>query len=387
MLACQRDKFSIPNSISYLDAAYMSPIPTTALEAGKAGVAVKSAPWTMTIDSYYDEVEEARRLAATMINASPEDMSIVAATSYGIAVAAANVTVSEGSSIILMNNEHPSHRYVWYDLAERTGAKIRLVDPPADGDWTAAIVEAIAATPKVAVVAGTMLHWFEGAAVDLEAVSRATKAAGAALVVDGTQWVGALPFDVTRVAPDFLVFAMYKFMLGPYRLAFLYADKRWQRDGRPIEHHVWNRDGGELPNFYEMDVRPYSPGARRFDMGERSDFAVLPIAIASMKLIESWTVDEVAGRLRHLNKLIWDQAAGAGAQVPNERLRPPHIAILDIGEAIGPKAKAYLKEQGIYVTTRGTKVRISPHVYNDEADIARLFEELSTLRSRAALGS
>jgi selenocysteine lyase/cysteine desulfurase len=387
MLACQRDHFSIPSSITYLDAAYMSPIPTAALEAGRAGVAVKAAPWKMTIDSYYDEVEEARRLAATMINASPDDMSIVAATSYGMAIAAANVRVTAGSSIVLMNNEHPSHRYVWYDLAERMGARIRLVEPPADGDWTAAIVAAIAATPDVAVVAGTMLHWFEGMAVDLEAVSRATKAAGAALVVDGTQWVGALPFDVTRVAPDFLVFATYKFMLGPYRLAFLYADKRWQREGRPIEHHVWNRDGGERPDFYEMEVRPFSPGARRFDMGERSDFAVLPIAIAAMTLIQSWTVDAVAGRLRHLNAQIWEQASAAGLLVPDARLRPPHIAILELGEAIGPGAKAHLKERGVHVTTRGSKVRVSPHVYNDESDIARLFECLSALRARGALGS
>lgn len=385
MLACQRDQFSIPSTIAYLDAAYMSPIPTAALEAGRAGVAVKLAPWTMTIDSYYDDVEEARRLAAGMINADPDDMSIVAATSYGIAVAAANVPVTKGSSIILMSNEHPSHRYVWYDLVERTGATIKLVDPPADGDWTAAIIGAITTTPKVAVVAGTMLHWFEGMAIDLEAVSRATKEAGAALVVDGTQWVGALPFDVKRVAPDFLVFAMYKFMLGPYRLAFLYAGKRWQQAGRPIEHHVWNRDGGELPNFYEMDVRPYSPGARRFDMGERSDFAVLPIAIASMKLIQSWTIAEVAARLKHLNTLIWDLAPSAGAAVPDARLRPPHIAILDVGEAIGPAAKASLKNQGIHVTTRGTKVRISPHVYNDHTDIERLFDALSSLRSRGEL--
>lgn len=386
MLGCQREKFSIPSDVTYLDAAYMSPIPTAALEAGRAGVAVKSTPWTMTIDSYYDEVEEARRLAASMINAEPDDISIVAATSYGIAVAAANVPVSSGSSIVLMSNEHPSHRYVWYDLAQRSGATIRLVEAPTDGDWTASIVAAIEGTPGVAVVAGTMLHWFEGLAVDLEAVSRASKAAGAALVVDGTQWVGALPFDVKRVAPDFLVFAMYKFMLGPYRLAFLYADKRWQQEGRPIEQHVWNRAGGELPNFYEMDVRPYSPGARRFDMGERSDFAVLPIAIASMKLIKSWTVSAVADRLRHLNTLIWELAPTIGAPVPDTRLRPPHIAIPDIGEPIGPQAKAALKAQGIHVTTRGTKVRISPHVYNEEGDIERLFKGLSALRARGALG-
>ncbi len=234
----------------------------------------------MTITSYYDEVEEARALAASLIGANADDMAVVAATSYGIAVAAKNVPVARGSAILMMENEHPSHRYIWYELAEQRGAHIRIVPKPGDGDWTAAFLQAIAQCDvPIAVVAGTMVHWFEGAAIDLETVALASRSAGACLVVDGTQWVGALPFDVGTVRPDFLVFATYKFMLGPYRLAFLYADKRWHADGKPIEHHSWNRVGGDKPDFYVPDVAAFLPGARRFDMGERSDFAVLPVAI------------------------------------------------------------------------------------------------------------
>ena len=94
MLVCQRDKFALPRHVAYLDAAYMSPIPVAALEAGKAGSAVKAEPWKMTISSYYDEVEEARALAASLIGADAEDIAIAAATSYGMAVAARNVPVT-----------------------------------------------------------------------------------------------------------------------------------------------------------------------------------------------------------------------------------------------------------------------------------------------------
>ena len=232
MLDCQRELFSIPRDTAYLDAAYMSPIPTAAAAAGQAGVRVKAEPWKMTIASYYDEVEEARQLAASMVGADADDIAIVAATSYGMAIAAANVPVPAGSAILLMENEHTSHRYVWYDLAQRSGAHVDIVPQPADGDWTSAIVSAIRNSSRpIAVVAGTLVHWFEGMAIDLETVAVATRAAGASLVVDGTQWVGAVPFDVRRVRPDFLVFATYKFLLGPYRLAFLYADRRWHEDG------------------------------------------------------------------------------------------------------------------------------------------------------------
>lgn len=378
MLGCQRDLFDLSRDIAYLDVAYMSPIPKVSLEAGIAGTAVKSAPWKMSIRSYYDEVEEARALAASLINAEADDVAIVAATSYGTAVAAANVSVAPGSTIVLMENEHPSHRYVWYELAAKTGASITIARRPENHDWTASIISTIkSSTIPVAVVAGTMVHWFEGMSVDLQAVASTARDAGAALVVDGTQWVGALPFDVRQVRPDFLVFATYKFLLGPYRLAFLYADTKWHSTGKPIEHHSWNRVGGDKSDFYKMDVAEFLPGARRFDMGERSDFAVLPVAIASLRLLNDWTMPGVFSRLDNLNRLIWDTAAKLGLHVSDERYRAPHIAIVEPGDRLTDGLSDRLKASGIFVTVRGTKLRISPHVYNDEADVKRLFAALA----------
>lgn len=374
MLESQRAHFSIPPAITYLDAAYMSPIPTSALDAGVTGTAVKAAPWLMTIDSYYDDVEAARGPAAGMINAEAGDVAIVSSTSYGMAVAAANLPLRAGSTILLMENEHPSHRYVWYDAAQRAGAQIRIIDRPADGDWTTAMIAAIESTADLAVVAGTMVHWFEGMRVDIAAVADATRLAGGSLAIDGTQWVGAVPFDVKRVRPDFMVFATYKFLLGPYRLAFLYADPRWQQEGRPIEHHVWNRAGGEKSDFYAATVLPFQPGARRFDMGERSDFAVLPVAIKSLQLIQHWTVEKVSARILHLNRLIWEEADKAGLVIADERFRTLHIAILDLGRDIPAAFGQNLKANNIHVTVRGSKLRMSPHVYNDEADIRRVFD-------------
>ena len=382
MLKSQRDKFALPKGVAYLDAAYMSPIPLAALEAGVAGAAVKAEPWKMTIASYYDDVEEVRGLAAAMIGAKPGDVAIGAATSYGMAVAAANVPIAPGSAILLMENEHPSHRYVWYELATRCNARISIVAKPSDADWTAAILAAMRESEvPISVVAGTMVHWFEGTTVNLEAVAEASHAMGACLVVDGTQWVGAIPFDVTRVRPDFLSFAAYKFLLGPYRLSFLYASERWQIEGRPLEHHSWNRVGGDKSDFYATQVPAFLPGARRFDMGERSDFAVLPVAVAALKLLNGWGVRNSFVRLKHLNDLIWQEAERRSLITAAAKFRAPHISILDFEDRLPVDISATLKKENIYVTVRGGKVRISPHVYNDAEDIGRLFDVLSASMS------
>jgi selenocysteine lyase/cysteine desulfurase len=343
-------------------------------------VRVKAAPWDMTIASYYDEVERARELAASFIDAEADDIALVPATSYGIAVAAANVPVPAGSVILMMDNEHTSHRYAWYEVAAKKGACVVTVKPRRGEPWAAAIVAAIRMSQApVSVVVGTIVHWFEGMAVDIEAVSAAARAAGASLVMDGTQWVGAVPFDVSRVRPDFLAFATYKFLLGPYRLAFLYADKTRQRDGRPIEFHSWNRKGGERPDFYLETMPDYQSGARRFDMGERSDFAVLPMAIDAMELLRSWGVSAVHERLLSLNRLIWKQAEARGLTGPDAEMRAGHIAVVELGDRYRDDLASRLRERGAHVTVRGTKMRITPYVYNNEDDIVRFFDILDAV--------
>ncbi|MES2433157.1 MAG: aminotransferase class V-fold PLP-dependent enzyme [Pseudomonadota bacterium] len=375
ILASQRHLFAIPDDVTYLDAAYMSPIPNCAAEAGAKGTRVKAAPWDMTIANYYDEAEQARALAASFIGATADDIAIIPATSYGIAVAAANASVPPGSVIMMMENEHTSNRYAWYELAQQKGAQVVTVPRQPDQPWAEALVAAIhASTAPVSVVAGSIVHWFEGTSVDIQAVSDATHAAGAALVLDGTQWVGAVPFDVTRVRPDFLSFATYKFLLGPYRLAFLYADKAWQHTGRPIEFHSWNRLGGDRSDFYLQTMPDYLPGARRFDMGERSDFAVLPVAIKSLELLKSWGTTAVAERLKHLNHLIWETAQQHGFGGPQPDLRAAHISVVELGDKYHDDLARQLKQNKVFVTIRGTKMRITPHVYNNDADIIRLFD-------------
>jgi len=385
MLSSQRHLFSIPEDVTYLDAAYMSPIPRSAAEAGARGVLVKAAPWAMTIGSYYDECERARELAASFIGATADDIAIIPATSYGIAVAAANVAVKPGSVIMMMENEHPSHRYAWYEIARQKGAEVVTVPRQPDEPWAPAIAAAIRTSPSpVSVVAGTIVHWFEGTSVDVAAVAEAARAAGASLVLDGTQWVGAVPFDVACVRPDFLSFATYKFLLGPYRLAFLYADKAWHDTGRPIEFHSRNRIGGDRSDFYLETMPGYLPGARRFDMGERSDFAVLPIAINALELLQGLGAAAVFERLSYLNRLIWKEAEQRGFGGPKAELRAPHISVVELGDRYHDALARQLKEAKILVTIRGTKMRITPHVYNEDRDIARLFDLVDRLATRRA---
>ena len=108
--------------------------------------------------------------------------------------------------------------------------------------WNERLLEAI--DRRTAVVNLSSVHWTDGTRYDLAAIGERAREVGALLVVDGTQTVGAEPFDFAALAPDLLVCAGYKWLLGPYQIGFAAVGQRL-REARPFEHHWSNRAGAD----------------------------------------------------------------------------------------------------------------------------------------------
>lgn len=343
-------------------------------EAGERSLDRQSRPWEITPADFFTETERVRSLLAGLIHADAEGIAIVPAASYGLAVAAANLPVYPGEEVLVLEEEFPSNFYVWRELAGRGGARLVTVPRPADHDWAAAIVERIG--PRTAVIAAPNCHWTDGSLVDLRRVGEAAREAGAALVVDATQSLGAYPLDVGETRPDFLVAAGYKWLLGPYSLGFLYAAPH-RRDGHPIEHNWITRESAEDFSSLTDYSGGYAPGARRYDVGERSNFTLMPMAEAALSQLSEWGVENVAARLASLTAEASRMAEETGAEsVPRERLAG-HMTGIHIGPQAPADLSARLAAEGVYASVRGESLRVSPHVYNTAADVQRLFDVLS----------
>ena len=378
-LPSQRHLFDIPDAVAYLNCAYMSPLPRRVTEAGQRAVARKAHPWDIASADFFSEVEEARRLFATLLGggAGPDDIAIVPAASYGMAVACANVPLSRGQSVLLLDEEFPSVILPWRERAREAGATAVLLPRPSDDDWTRVILEAI--DQRTAVAALPALHWTDGALIDLPRVAARLREVGAALAVDATQSLGAMPFPLTHVQPDFLVAAAYKWLLGPYSLGFLYVAPRHQ-NGKPIEYNWIGRAGSEdftaLSN-YSGELR-FRPGARRFDVGETSNFALMPMAIAALQQLLEWGVASIGATSGVLVSALVRRAAelGLGA-VPAQR-RAPHYVGLRFPQGVPADLPQRLAADRIYVSVRGRNaLRVTPHIYNTEADIDRLIRAIA----------
>jgi selenocysteine lyase/cysteine desulfurase len=357
----------------------MAPLPRASEDAGLEGLRRKRVPTGLGAADFFRESDELRRLFAELIGArSLERIAIQPGVSYGVAVAARNLPVARGQNIVLTDEQFPGNVHAWRRKAAEAGAEIRTAVPGSGAGrgavWNENLLSSI--DHDTAVVAVPHVHWTDGTRFDLVEVGRRCREVGAALVVDGTQSVGALPFDVREVRPDALICAAYKWLLGPYSVALAYYSERFD-DGIPLEETWIGRAGSEDFQGLVRYADAYQPGAVRYDAAERSNFALLPIAVASLRLVTEWRPDRVQAYCGALTAELLETARSLGFSVEDPAwranhlfgLRMPHGLALDVlAEALGTR--------GVVASLRGTALRVSPNVYNDERDVDALLAGL-----------
>lgn len=378
MLASQRHLFEMPRDICYLSTASCGPLPLKTLEAARAAVGRKVAPWTLDDGFANRQYERARKAAAALIGADPADVALIASVSYGVATAAKLVAIARGARVIVLEDDHASPVLEWRMRAEAEGFTIETVHRPADGDWTSAVLAAIErpGAPPVSLASISSVHWADGGLIDVDAVAAALKRQGAVFLIDATQSAGVLAMDVSRLDPDFVIFPTYKWLLGPYGRAFMYLAKRHQ-GGVPLEQTAAGRRNVGAENEVYFTDLGYVADARRFDMGERDHFISMEMAAIGIEMVAEWGALAVAQRLAWLTERIAEGVRGIGFSIRDRRLRAPHILSLSFEQTMPQGLIEGLASEGVYVTARLGRLRVSPHVFNDEADTDRFVAALA----------
>ena len=368
ILPNQRALFDIPDDVTYLNCAYMSPLMKSVTEAGKKGVMRKANPWQIGASDFFTDSESLREVFARLIRCTAEDVAITPAVSYGISTAARNLPLEKGQSILIAEDQFPSNYYPWRERAKEVGAHVQIVPRPGDGDWTSAVLEAL--DDETATVALPHCHWADGGVFDLAKIGEQCRKCGTHLVVDASQSLGVLPFSVEEIQPDFLAVPTYKWLLGPYSLGFLYVSKRWQ-DSLPIEHSWYHRRNAENFSALVDYEERFAAGARRFDVGERSNFALLPMADAAIRQILDWGVENIRDSVAAMAKQLADETSSLGLDSLPASLRASHYLCLNLPEKAPADLPTRLAKDDVHVSIRGSSLRVTPHLYNTDRDLER----------------
>jgi selenocysteine lyase/cysteine desulfurase len=374
----QRELFDIPDDVAYFNCASLAPQLEAAREAAATGLARRARPWSVTSADWFTEAEERRALFARLAGVDPDGVALVPATSYGLAVAAANLAARPGQRVLALAEDYPSNWYTWRRFAGRTGAELVAVERRDGQGWGEAVVEAL--DERTAVVAVLAAHWTDGGAVDLQAIGDRAREVGAALVVDASQALGAMPLDLAAVRPDFLVSVGYKWLLGPVGLGYLYVAEP-HRDGVPLEENWISRlgseDFGALANYQDG----YQPGARRFDVGQRTHFETTPMAVAALRQLLDWEVPRIAATLGQVTGRIQRQVEAIGLGLTTGD-RVPHMLGIALPDQARDAVAGALTRAGVFAGVRGSSLRVSPHLWTTGQDIDRLVDALATATNR-----
>jgi selenocysteine lyase/cysteine desulfurase len=383
-LTCQKDEFSVPEGLHYLNCAYMAPLPKAVEAAGVAGIRYRSlTAGTRTFD-FFEDPDRVRALFAQLVHApDPQRVAIIPSVSYGIALCARNITLSAGQNVVVLHEQFPSGIYAWRRLTAAAGASVRVVRPPENiplsadraRQWNARLLDAI--DKNTAVVGIEPLHWADGTLFDLEAVGTRCREVGAALIVDGTQSLGALPFDVQRVQPDALIVAAYKWLLGPIGIGAVYLGPRFD-DGVPLEETWLGRRGSSNLRGLTDYVDDYADGMVRFDMGGRANMIFVPMMAAALELLLAWEPARIQDYCAQLTRPLVARASTLGYDIAPESDRAAHLFGLHPPAGIQSETIARgLAERHVAVSVRGRAIRVSPNVYNSEEDVAALCDALA----------
>jgi selenocysteine lyase/cysteine desulfurase len=372
-LPIQRHLFEIPDDIAYFNCASLAPQLEAARQAAERALQRRAQPWLIRSDDWFTAVEQRRALFAHVAEVDPEGVALVPATSYGLAVAAANLRAEPGQHVVVLAEEYPSNYYTWQRFAGRTGAAVTVVERRVGQAWAEAVLDAL--DERAAVVAVPAVHWTDGALVDLVAIGSQARAVGAALVVDASQSLGAMPLDLAAIRPDYLVAVGYKWLLGPFGLGYLYVAPQ-HRDGVPLEENWIARLGSE--DFSELVAyqERYQPGSRRFDVGQRTHFETTAPAIAALRQLLDWGVDRIAATLEQVTGRIEEVVRAQGLALTSAD-RGPHMLGIRLPEPARQRVAVALTKAGVHAGLRGASLRVSPHLWTTDQDVDRLAAALA----------
>ena len=378
-MRCQKTKFILSKKVTYLNCAYMSPMLKKVEKAGVKGIKQKRKPYHITPIDFFKTSDLVKKRFSSIIDCKNHNrIAIIPSASYGLANVVNNISIKEKDEIILLDEQFPSNVYPWLNLKERSKAKLVFIKRPdtlidSGKKWNEEILAAI--TNKTKVVAVGNIHWACGTLVDLIAIRKKTAEVGALLIIDGTQSIGALPLSIEKIQPDALICAGYKWLMGPYSIGVAYYGNYFDK-GIPIEDNWINRRGSEnfsgLINYSDK----YGELASRYNVGEQSNFILLPMLLAGLNQIESWGVKNIQDYCKNLISEEIKKVNQKKYWIEKENYRANHLfGIKQLDNKINLIEK--LKSKKISVSIRGDKIRVSPHLYNDKREIKKLFECLT----------
>jgi len=358
-----RADFPVADTSLFLNSAYITPTPIPVVDAGRE-FAVSKGYAPIALGDMLRKTNAVRAQYAKLINASPDEIGFLFATSEGENVVARSMHLGRGDNVVIDELHYETEFVLYAHLAKTTGVELRVAKAKG-GAVTAKELEPLV-NRRTKLVSVAWVSHQNGFRHDMRPLADLAHAHGAFFYTDGIQAVGMFPIDVKAAGVDAMAVGTYKWLLGAYGVAPFYVRRE------ALERLTLDRFGAlhvekELP---DRQFEIYKT-ARRFDYATLAFGPVYQLC-AGLEYLERVGVDriethtvELAHRLqRGLRTLGFDVTTPEGnrSSIIAFRVSKPQDAIV-----------RHLAETRTQVSVRenGTQIRVSPALFNTSDDIDR----------------
>ncbi len=369
----------------YLNAAAVAPLPSPVAEAM---CAVIERQLRLGVFGYPDEQREiavARAAAARLVGVAPGEVAFVAGAAEAIGKIADGLDWKDGDEILLPDIEYPSNCFPWA-AQHRRGARLALVRSDCGRVEADEIIGRI--TKHTRVVAVSWVQFASGYRTDLKPLADVCRERGVLLVVDAAQGLGAVPLDVSKIQVGALVTVARKWLFGPSGAALLYVAPGWRDRIRPADVGARSiREGDDFLSYRrhmgttgQLELGPLlREGTDRYESGFLDAVSIAGFG-AALALGERIGRDAVARRVAERVSRVVERAEASGLEVygprsPGERAGIISLTVPGSAEAIWRRLHA----EGITLSVRDGRLRLSPHVWNTLDEIDHAVERIRAL--------
>lgn len=319
-------------------------------------------------------VERARERAARLLGVDAADVALLSSTTEGVNVLALALDWRPGDTVVVEAIEFPSLVFPWTKLQEQ-GVELRIVRPSDGSQWRYTLDDLAAAVDsRTRLIATSQVSYLTGRRHDLAQLRDIADRAGALLLVDATHGAGVVPVEAGFA--DVVVSSCYKWLLGTQGVALFYRDPR--RLGA-LEPPIvgWHSRANEL-SLDQPNVWTTPDHAGRFEAANVSYLSayLLDSALAYLGRFPAVQLESHSVRLTGL-VLAGFERLGLEVTTPEQQEHRAGNATCVVPAGVDSGAlAARLAEEGVLVWGGDGRLRVSCHLYNDEADVERLLAAL-----------
>ena len=371
-----RELFPITRRAIYLNHAAVSPPPTPTIEAVKSQLNDVTENGSLNYRNWIAVKEKARKLAAGMLGARPDQIAFMRNTSDGLSTIANGLRWQTGDNLVTFRNEFPSNIYPWLRLRDALGIEVRMCDERDGRVDTDALIGLI--DSKTRIVAISQVQYASGFRADLERIGRAARAHDALLVVDVIQAMGVIETNVDDLLIDAAAGAGHKWLLTPEGVGLLYLSDRARER---IEPTLVGWISVPNPEDYANFEQGWNTGALAWESGT-SPTALIHGFAASLEFLTEIDVGRIARYLEELADHLCERLENSNYQIVSSRDPTEKSQIVCIRHRWGRSPMdlySHLKLRNIITAPRGDRLRIAPHCYNTREEIDVLVDALESI--------